>query len=320
MTSKKGERNSIITSFNRNFTGRNDGNPDTHAFVASPETVAAFALAGTLAIDFTREPITNAAGEPVMLQPPTGDELPARGFVPDPDGYLAPPASGEGVEVLIDPLSKRLQALAPFGAPDPAEYLAMPLLLKVKGKCTTDHISMAGPWLRFRGHLDNISNNMFIGAINAFNEKANAIKNRLNGNYDEVPNVAREYKAAGLGWVVVGDENYGEGSSREHAAMEPRHLGGRVIIVKSFARIHETNLKKQGMLPLTFANPADYELIREDDQFAIDITGLAPGVSLTATVTHPDGSSDAIVLNHTFNDQQIGWFRAGSALNLIAGK
>ncbi len=317
---QKGDRNSIITSFNRNFTGRNDGNPDTHAFVASPETVAAFAIAGSLTIDFTREPVANASGEKVMLTPPTGDELPAEGFVPDPDGYVDPPADGSAVNVVIDPASKRLQALAPFPAPVADEYTAMPLLLKVKGKCTTDHISMAGPWLRFRGHLDNISNNMFIGAINAFNDTANSVRNRITDTCDEVPNVARAYKAAGMPWVVVGDENYGEGSSREHAAMEPRHLGGRVIIVKSFARIHETNLKKQGMLPLTFANPADYDLVREGDRFSIDIAALAPGVPLHAVIIHDDGGTDAIVLNHTFNGQQIGWFRAGSALNLIAGR
>ncbi|MBI5645522.1 MAG: aconitate hydratase [Ignavibacteriae bacterium] len=317
---QKGDRNSIITSFNRNFTGRNDGNPDTHAFVASPETVAALALAGNLTFDFTKETLRNAAGEEVRLDPPTGEELPATGFVPDLDGYVQPAEDGSGVMVHIDPVSKRLQALAPFPAPRSEEFSNMPLLLKVKGKCTTDHISMAGPWLRFRGHLDNISNNMFIGAINAFNDTANKVKNRLTGAHDEVPNVARAYKAAGLGWVVVGDENYGEGSSREHAAMEPRHLGGKAIIVKSFARIHETNLKKQGMLPLTFANPADYDKIAEDDTFTLDLDMFAPGTPVSMTITHSDASTDAIVLNHTFNAQQIDWWKAGSALNLIAAR
>ena len=316
----KGDRNSIITSFNRNFTGRNDGNPDTHAFVASPETVAAFALAGRLTFDFTKETLINEAGDEVRLDAPTGEELPASGFLPDSDGYVAPAEAGTNLEVSIDPASKRLQALAPFSAPKAEDFNAMPLLLKAKGKCTTDHISMAGPWLRFRGHLDNISNNMFIGAINAFNDTANKVKNRLSGIYDEVPNVARAYKAAKLGWVVVGDENYGEGSSREHAAMEPRHLGGKAIVVKSFARIHETNLKKQGMLPLTFADPADYDKIREDDTIALTLENFAPRTQIAMTVSHTDGTSDSVLLNHTFNDQQIAWWRAGSALNLIAAR
>ncbi len=316
---QKGDRNSIITSFNRNFTGRNDGNPDTHAFVASPETVAALAIAGRLTFDYTRESLTNAAGESVTLDPPTGAELPPLGFVPDPHGYVAPAEDGSMVQVVIAPSSNRLQALTPFTAPKPEEFQSMPLLLKAKGKCTTDHISMAGPWLRFRGHLDNISDNMFIGAVNAFNDKMNSVRNQLTGEYGEVPAVARAYKAAGQGWVVVGDENYGEGSSREHAAMEPRHLNGKVIITRSFARIHETNLKKQGMLPLTFVNPADYELVREDDRITIDITTLEPGRTLDMVLTHADGSQDRVELQHTFNAQQIGWFRAGSALNLIAG-
>lgn len=315
---KKGDRNSIITSFNRNFTGRNDGNPDTHAFVASPETVAALALAGTLTFDFTRETLTNATGEEVRLDPPTGEELPAHGFVPDPNGFVPPAEDGSGIDVPVDPASNRLQVLTPFAAPKPGEYDNLRLLLKIRGKCTTDHISMAGPWLRFRGHLDNISNNMFIGAINEFNGVANKVKNQITGEYDEVPNVARAYKAAGDGWVVIGDENYGEGSSREHAAMEPRHLGGKAIIVKSFARIHETNLKKQGMLPLTFANPDDYAKFQEDDRITLKVEALAPGTPLTMVVTHADGSSDTILLNHTMNAQQIDWWKAGSALNLIA--
>lgn len=312
---QQGDKNSIITSFNRNFTGRNDGIKETHAFVASPETVTAFVLAGNLTTNFIKEPVNG-----VMLQPPTGLELPNGGFVPDPDGYVAPAEDGSAVSVAIDPTSNRLQKLDPFTAPKKEEYVGMPLLLKVKGKCTTDHISMAGPWLRFRGHLDNISNNMFIGAINYVNETANSIKNTFTGEYDEVPKVARDYKARGVSWVVVGDENYGEGSSREHAAMEPRFLGGKAIIVKSFARIHETNLKKQGMLPLVFTNPADYDLIREDDRFTINIDELAPGKTLDVVVTHADGTTDTIVLRHTMNEQQIGWFTAGSALNLIAGR
>ena len=312
---QQGDRNSIITSFNRNFTGRNDGIKETHAFVASPETVAAFVLAGKLTTNFMKEPIDG-----VMLQPPVGDELPAQGFVPDPDGFIAPAADGSTVSVVIEPSSNRLQALEAFKAPVAAEYIDMPLLLKAKGKCTTDHISMAGPWLRFRGHLDNISNNMFIGAINYINDTANSVKNVFTGEHGEVPATARDYKARGIAWVVVGDENYGEGSSREHAAMEPRFLGGKAIIVKSFARIHETNLKKQGMLPLTFVNPADYDKIREGDRMSIDITTLAPGSNVTLTVKHDDGNSETIELKHTMNEQQLGWFKAGSALNLIAGR
>lgn len=310
-----GDKNSIITSFNRNFTGRNDGIKETHAFVASPETVAGFVLAGKLTHNFITEPIDG-----VMLQAPVGHELPDGGFVPDNDGFVAPAADGSSVNVIIETTSNRLQKLEAFTAPKKDEYLNMPLLLKVKGKCTTDHISMAGPWLRFRGHLDNISNNMFIGAINYVNDTANSIKNTFTGEYDEVPKVARDYKARGEHWVVVGDENYGEGSSREHAAMEPRFLGGKAIIVKSFARIHETNLKKQGMLPLTFVNPADYDKIREGDRLSIDIDSLAPGVEVTLGITHEDGSQESIQLKHTMNDQQLGWFRAGSALNLIAGR
>ncbi len=310
-----GDKNSIITSFNRNFTGRNDGIKETHAFVASPETVAGFVLAGKLTHNFITEPIDG-----VLLQAPKGKELPAGGFVPDPNGYVAPAEDGSSVEVLIDPQSQRLQKLAPFSPPRKEEYLNMPLLLKVKGKCTTDHISMAGPWLRFRGHLDNISNNMFIGAINYVNDTANSIKNIFTGEYSDVPSVARDYKARGVSWVVVGDENYGEGSSREHAAMEPRFLGGKAIITKSFARIHETNLKKQGMLPLTFVNPSDYDRIREDDRVSIDIDTIQSGKPVELLVHHADGTTESIMLKHTMNEQQIGWFRAGSALNLIAGR
>lgn len=315
---KRGEKNSIITSFNRNFTGRNDGNPDTHAFVASPETVAALALAGRLTFDFTKDVLINEHGDEVRLLPPQGDELPAKGFVPDPVGLVPPVEDGSTVDVVIDPASNRLQALEPFSIPRAEDFRDMHLLLKARGKCTTDHISMAGPWLRFRGHLDNISNNMFIGAINDFNGVANKVKNQITGEYDEVPAVARYYKAAGKSWVVVGDENYGEGSSREHAAMEPRHLGAKAIIVKSFARIHETNLKKQGLLPLTFDDPDDYLKIREDDRITLDVEGLMPGAPVTMTLTHIDGSSESMLLKHTMNAQQIEWWKAGSALNLIA--
>ncbi|MBR9976872.1 MAG: aconitate hydratase [Bacteroidetes bacterium] len=317
---QKGDRNSIITSFNRNFTGRNDGNPDTHAFVAGPETVAAFALAGSLTFDFTKDTLVNDKGEEVRLDPPTGEELPGNGFITESAGFIPPARDGSSVDVIVDPESNRLQILTPFSPPEAEEYDNLHLLLKVRGKCTTDHISMAGPWLRFRGHLDNISNNMFIGAINEFNGVANKAKNQITGDYDEVPEVARAYKAAGRGWVVVGDENYGEGSSREHAAMEPRHLGGKAIIVKSFARIHETNLKKQGMLPLTFHNPADYAKIQEDDRISLNVSELAPGAPLTMTVQHADGSSDQVIVQHTMNAQQIEWWKAGSALNLIAAR
>ncbi len=312
---QKGDRNSIITSFNRNFTSRNDGNPETHAFVASPETVIGFALTGDLTVDFTKQPINGIA-----LNPPIGTELPQGGFVPDANGFVAPAEDGSAVQVVIAPDSNRLQKLEAFKAPNPEEYNNMPVLIKVKGKCTTDHISMAGPWLRFRGHLDNISNNMLIGAINYANDTANSVKNILTGEYNEVPAVARDYKARGTAWVVIGEENYGEGSSREHAAMEPRFLGGKAIIVKSFARIHETNLKKQGMLPLTFVNPADYDLIREDDKVSIEIATLKTGENINLTINHSDGTTHTIELKHTMNQQQIGWFKAGSALNLIAGR
>lgn len=318
---KEGEKNSIITSYNRNFSKRNDGNPATNAFVASPEIVTALAFAGRLTFNPLTDTIKNSKGEDVMLKEPTGDELPKNGYLKGVNGYVAPAADGAGVQVEIDPNSKRLQRLFPFVHPDfEKDYKNMHLLLKAKGKCTTDHISMAGPWLRFRGHLDNISNNMFIGALNWFNDKTNSVKNLLTGNYEEVPVVAREYKAKGIPWVVVGEENYGEGSSREHAAMEPRFLGGKAIIVKSFARIHETNLKKQGMLPLTFADPADYDKIMEDDMIDLDVKGIEPGSQVKMTLKHSDGTTEEIMLNHTMNKQQIDWFKVGSALNLMAKK
>lgn len=317
----KGEKNSIITSFNRNFAGRNDANPDTHAFVASPEIVTAFALAGRLTFNPLTDTLVNEKGELVKLDPPSGDELPKRGFSPGESGYVPPARDGRGITVKVSPKSERLQLLQPFPAWDSDDILEVPLLLKVKGKCTTDHISPAGKWLKYRGHLDNISNNMFVGAVNGFSGEAGRAKNIFSGEVQETSAVARDYKARGKGWVVVGDENYGEGSSREHAAMEPRWLGGRAIIVKSFARIHETNLKKQGMLPLTFSNPADYDRIREGD--LVSILGLrtfTPGVSLRMLLKHADGAIDEVILNHSFNENQIGWFRAGSALNLIAAQ
>ncbi len=318
---KEGEKNSIITSYNRNFSKRNDGNPATNAFVASPEIVTALAFAGKLTFNPLTDTIKNSKGEDVKLAEPTGDELPKNGYLKGVNGYVAPAADGSAVNVEIDPNSKRLQRLFPFVHPNfEKDYKNMHLLLKAKGKCTTDHISMAGPWLRFRGHLDNISNNMFIGAVNWFNDKTNHVKNLLTGNHDEVPNVARDYKANGIPWVVVGEENYGEGSSREHAAMEPRHLGGKAIIVKSFARIHETNLKKQGMLPLTFADPADYDKIREDDMIDLDVKDIEPGSQVTMTLKHSDGTTETVLLNHTMNKQQIDWFKVGSALNLMAKK
>lgn len=318
---KDGEKNSIITSYNRNFSKRNDGNPATHAFVASPEIVTALAFAGKLTFNPLTDTLVNDKGEAVKLDEPKGSELPAKGFLKGEEGYIPPAADGSGITVEINPESKRLQRLFPFVHPDfEKDFKNMHLLLKVKGKCTTDHISMAGPWLRFRGHLDNISNNMFIGAVNAFNDKTNNIKNHLTGAYDEVPNVARHYKANNLPWVVIGEENYGEGSSREHAAMEPRHLGGKAIIVKSFARIHETNLKKQGMLPLTFANPADYDKVREDDKIDLDVKNIAPESLVKMTLHHSDGTKDEVILNHTMNKQQIDWFKVGSALNLMAKK
>ena len=315
---EKKEKNTIVHSFNRNFAKRADGNPNTFAFVGSPELVTALAIAGDLNFNPLTDTLTNDKGEQVKLDAPTGFELPVKGFAVDDPGYQAPAADGTGVNVAVAIDSKRLQLLAPFAAWEGTDLKGLKLLIKAKGKCTTDHISMAGPWLKFRGHLDNISNNMLIGALNFYNEKTDNVKNQLTGEYGAVPATQRAYKAAGVGSIVIGDENYGEGSSREHAAMEPRFLGVRAILVKSFARIHETNLKKQGMLALTFADKADYDKIQEDD--TIDILGLtsfAPGTPLTMVFTHADGSKDAIVANHTYNQQQIEWFKAGAALNII---
>ncbi|MBC7848205.1 MAG: aconitate hydratase [Chitinophagaceae bacterium] len=315
---EKQERNTIVHSFNRNFAKRADGNPNTLAFVASPELVTAIAIAGDLTFNPLTDFLINEKGEKVMLDPPTGYELPPNGFDVEDPGFQAPAADGTGVIVKVDPTSKRLQLLDPFPAWEGVDLMGLKLLIKAKGKCTTDHISMAGPWLKFRGHLDNISNNMLIGALNYFNEKTDLVKNQLTGEYGPVPKTQRAYKAAALGTIVVGDENYGEGSSREHAAMEPRHLGVRAVLVKSFARIHETNLKKQGMLALTFAFKEDYDKILEDD--VIDIIGLTdftPGKSLQLVLTHADGSSESIEVNHSYNHQQIEWFRAGGALNII---
>ena len=315
---EKQEKNSIVHSFNRNFAKRADGNPNTHAFVTSPEMVAAIAISGKLDFNPVTDTLTNANGEEVKLAEPTGHELPSAGFAVEDNGYQAPAEDGSGVEVVVSPDSQRLQLLSPFAAWDGNNITGAKLLIKAFGKCTTDHISMAGPWLRYRGHLDNISNNCLIGAVNAYTQETNAVTNQLDGSVDEVPNVARAYKAAGVPSIVVGDHNYGEGSSREHAAMEPRHLGVRAVIVKSFARIHETNLKKQGMLGLTFANEADYDLIQVDDTFNfVDLVDFAPGKQLTLEAVHADGSTDYIKLNHTYNAQQIEWFKAGSALNLI---
>ncbi len=311
-------KNTIITSFNRNFAKRNDGLSSTHAFVASPEIVTAMAIAGTIAFNPLTDTITNDKGQQVKLAEPTGFELPPKGFEVDDPGYQEPAKDGSSVQVVVKEDSTRLQLLAPFPAWEGSDLKGLKLLIKAKGKCTTDHISMAGPWLKFRGHLDNISNNMLIGAINYFNDKSDTVKNQLTGEYGPVPATQRAYKAAGIGSIVVGDENYGEGSSREHAAMEPRHLGVRAILVRSFARIHETNLKKQGMLALTFADKADYDKIQEDD--SIDILGLksfAPGVPLTIALNHKDGSTDKITVNHTYNEPQIEWFIAGGALNVI---
>jgi len=343
-------RNTILTSFNRNFKKRADGNPNTHAFIGSPETVMAYCLSGHLDFNPLTDTITNGDGEDVLLKAPaTANELPPKGFVQPDGGYAGPPADRSGVEVVVDPGSERLALLDPFSAWDGKDYTNMPLLIKALGKCTTDHISMAGPWswdgkdytnmpllikalgkcttdhismagpwLKFRGHLDNISNNMLIGAVNIFNEETNSVKDQLSGEHGEVPAVARHYKSDGLRWVVIGDENYGEGSSREHAAMCPRHLGAAAVIVRSFARIHETNLKKQGILPLTFNNPADYDKVQEDDRFSITgLTQLAPGGQLNVTLKHGDGSEDSFVVDHTMTAEQIDWFKAGSALNKI---
>lgn len=312
----KGEANSIVTSYNRNFAARNDANPATHAFVTSPEMVTAYAIAGDLTFNPERDSLVGADGREVMLSPPEGDELPARGYDPGEETYQAP--AGASAAVAVDPASQRLQLLTPFAAWDGGDLEGALVLLKAKGKCTTDHISMAGPWLKYRGHLDNISNNMLIGALNAENDKINSVKNQLTGEYGAVPDVARAYKAAGVPWVVVGDENYGEGSSREHAALEPRHLGARAVVVKSFARIHETNLKKQGMLPLTFADPADYDKVGPFDRIAIrGLKDFRPEVPLTLEGTRPDGSTYAFPVNQTFNENQINWFKHGSALNAM---
>ncbi len=312
-------KNSIITSFNRNFAKRNDGNPNTHAFVASPEVTTAFAIAGDLTFNPMTDTLINEEGQPVKLDEPLGVEFPPQGFAVEDAGYIAPAEDGSDITVHINPESKRLQKLEPFPAWDGKNLLGMKLLIKAKGKCTTDHISMAGPWLRFRGHLDNISDNTLTGAVNYFNERTDYVKNHITGEYGPVPATQRAYKAAGIPTIVVGDHNYGEGSSREHAAMQPRHLGIRAILVKSFARIHETNLKKQGMLALTFANEADYDKVLEDDTIdIIDLTEFAPGRPLTVVLRHADGTSDTILANHSYNAGQIEWFKAGSALNRMA--
>lgn len=312
------EKNTIVHSFNRNFSKRADGNPNTHAFVGSPEMVAAIAISGRLDFDPMNDTLINEDGEAVKLDMPLGIELPVNGFAVEDAGFIAPDEDGSGVVVKVSPSSERLQLLDPF-VPISNESLSnVKLLIKAKGKCTTDHISMAGPWLRFRGHLDNIANNTLIGAVNAFNDKTNFVKNQLNGVYTGVPDAQRAYKAAGIKTMVVGDHNYGEGSSREHAAMQPRHLGVAAVLVKSFARIHETNLKKQGMLGLTFANESDYDLIQEDDSFNfVDIADFQAGKPLSIEISHADGTKDTIKVNHTYNASQIAWFRAGSALNVI---
>jgi aconitate hydratase len=315
---EKAEKNTIVHSFNRNFAKRADGNPNTYAFVGSPELVTALAIAGDLTFNPLTDYLTNEAGEKVKLDAPTGDELPTKGFAVEDAGYQAPAEDGSAVEVKVSPTSDRLQLLEPFAAWEGTDLTGLKLLIKAKGKCTTDHISMAGPWLKYRGHLDNISNNMLIGAVNFANDKTDNVKNQLTGEYSPVPATQRAYKAAGIGTIVVGDQNYGEGSSREHAAMEPRFLGVRAVLVKSFARIHETNLKKQGMLALTFANETDYDKIKEDD--SIDIKGLttfAPNTPLTIVLNHADGTSEEILANHTYNEQQVEWFKAGGALNII---
>lgn len=316
-----GEKNSILTSYNRNFSGRNDANPGTHSFVASPEIVIAFSLAGDLTFNPMKDKLKNEKGEEVLLNPPNGEELPKRGFDQGEVGYVPPVKDGSTVKIIVDPASSRLQLLEPFKPWNGEDLTGLRVLLKVEGKCTTDHISPAGKWLRFRGHLDNISNNMFTGAVNAFREEVGKGKNLLNGEIQPYPEVARAYKKAGMSWVAIGDENYGEGSSREHAAMEPRFLGGRVVIVKSFARIHETNLKKQGMLALTFANPNDYDKIQEDDLLSVKgLKTFSPGVPLTLEIKHSDGKTEEIKVNHTYNQSQIDWFKAGSALNCLSSK
>ncbi|MEP7253520.1 MAG: aconitase family protein, partial [Ginsengibacter sp.] len=309
---------SIVTSYNRNFAKRNDGNPNTHAFVASPELTTALAIAGSLSFNPLTDYLTNDKGEKIKLEEPEGIEMPVKGFAVEDAGFQAPAENGSHIEVIVSPTSDRLEILEPFPAWEDTDLCGLKLLIKAKGKCTTDHISMAGPWLKYRGHLDNISNNLLIGAVNFSNEKTNLVKNQLTGQYGPLPETQRAYKAAGIGSIIVGDENYGEGSSREHAAMEPRHLGVRAVLVKSFARIHETNLKKQGMLGLTFDNKEDYDKVQEDD--AIDITGLTSfsvGKPLVIILHHKDGTSDNFLVNHTYNEQQIEWFKAGAALNII---
>lgn len=317
----KGEKNSIMTSFNRNFAKRNDGNPNTHGFVASPEIVTAFAIAGSLSFNPLTDTLTNKDGEQVKLAEPKGIDFPPDGFAVEDNGYQEPAADGSHIDVVVAPDSNRLQLLQPFAKWNGQDYTGMYLLIKAKGKCTTDHISMAGPWLRYRGHLENISQNLLIGAVNYFGEKTNAVKNQISGAVDTVPDAAKAYRDAGFGSIIVGDENYGEGSSREHAAMEPRFMGAKVVLVKSFARIHETNLKKQGMLAITFDDKADYDKIREDDR--IDVLGLkdlAPGKQLQVRLNHADGTTETFAVNHTYNANQIEWFKAGSALNLIKEK
>jgi aconitate hydratase len=318
---KKGEANSIITSYNRNFTGRNDANPATHAFVASPDLVTAMAFAGDLTFNPLTDTLTGSDGKPFKFSDPNGNELPPRGYDPGQDTFQPPPADRASVTVAVDPKSDRLQLLQPFAPWDGKKPEDLPILIKVQGKCTTDHISAGGPWLKYRGHLENISQNCLIGAINSENGEANKVKNQLDGSWGGVPQVAAAYRSKGIKWVVIGDSNYGEGSSREHAALEPRFLGGLAIIVRSFARIHETNLKKQGMLALTFANPADYDKIRPSDKVTIEgLESFAPGKNLNLKVKHEDGSSEDISLAHSFNEGQIEWFKAGSALNLMAAK
>jgi aconitate hydratase len=313
---KPGERNSIITSFNRNFPARNDTNPETYAFIGSPEVVVAYALSGSFEVDPTKEEFTTKGGIKLKLETPkVASELPQSGFVKSRQGYIAPPEDGSKVEIEVSPTSQRLQLLKPFDQWDGKDFIKLPILLKVKGKCTTDHISPAGPWLKYRGHLDNISNNMFTGAVNAWTTEIGKTKNPLTGQVEPIPQVARELKAQGQRWVVIGDENYGEGSSREHAAMSPRHLGAAAIIAKSFARIHETNLKKQGLLPFTFSNPSDYDKIKEGDKISIlGLKDLKPNTQVKCEIHHLDGTSETIMLNHSMTSEQIKWFHAGSAL------
>ncbi|HIF83456.1 MAG TPA: aconitate hydratase, partial [Candidatus Marinimicrobia bacterium] len=315
------EKNTIVHSFNRNFAKRADGNPNTHAFVASPELVTALAIAGDLTFDPLRDSLMNEAGDTVILDAPVGHDLPPNGFAVEDLGYQPPAENGSSIEVKVNPNSERLELLTPFEPWDGENITGMKLLIKAKGKCTTDHISMAGPWLKFRGHLDHISENMLTGAVNYFNDRTNNVKNQKTGEYGSVPSTQRDYKTSRIPTIVVGDENYGEGSSREHAAMEPRHLGVSVVLVRSFARIHETNLKKQGMLGLTFADKTDYDKIQEDDTFDfLDLNQFSPGKLLTLKICHSDGSTDEILCNHTYNDAQIEWFKAGSALNLISAQ